>query len=97
MHNYLINRQERQHVRSDGWDANVNLAVPSQTDGDALGEAIDDPRYATTTTLPSEQLPGHRSGSGVSVLREALLASVIAHDLERPMTSRRRHASDSVL
>ena len=84
-------------MRSDGWEANVNLAVPSPTDGDALGEAIDDTRYATTTTLPDEQKPEHRSDFGVSVVREALLASVIHHDLERPMTSRRRHASDIVL
>ncbi len=83
-------------MRSNGYQEGVSLAVPSSTDGDATGDAIEDVRYATLPTKVTDQLPEERSDLGVSVTREALLIGVIQHGLERPKTSRRR-ASDHVL
>jgi hypothetical protein len=98
LHNFIITRNLKdasfRHERAPNWQDSIILAQPSAVDGDAHGEALDDPRFETEPVLPDDIPDEQSSAFGTSVRRAALLTRSTTMDLQRPATSRRPRASD---
>ena len=100
MHNFIITRNLNaagfQHERTPGWAEHIVLGIPSEADGDPLGEALEDPRFETEPVGPDDIPETQSSALGTSLRRQAMLTQCTRWGLVRPAYSRQR-ASDAQL